>query len=71
MLLCSIRLKDVKMEVAMETAEASDEPMRSVEKCACPQGYTGMSCEVRLRGGELVDISGFNLKSLEIICISF
>ncbi|XP_064605903.1 laminin subunit alpha-2-like [Liolophura sinensis] len=39
------KLKDVKLEVAMETAEASDEPMGSVEKCACPEGYTGMSCE--------------------------
>ena len=38
--------------VVMETAsenELNTEPAVEVEQCICPEGYDGLSCEVRLQ----------------------
>ena len=43
-----ISLKDVRMEIA-ENRLVGGRPTRAyeVEECNCPQGYTGLSCQVR------------------------
>ena len=42
----SARLTRVKLESAVEMTEAVADPALSVEQCQCPEGYTGMSCEL-------------------------
>ena len=40
------QLTQVEMESSEETNEAVDDPALSIEQCQCPEGYTGMSCEL-------------------------
>ena len=39
------RLKDVFLDTA-SAGSTSDVIMSGVEKCSCPRGYSGLSCEV-------------------------
>ena len=39
------RLKDVFLDTA-SAGSTSDVMMSGVEKCSCPRGYSGLSCEV-------------------------
>lgn len=42
------RITDIRMDVAVPEASGS-QPALEVEQCACPQGYRGPSCQVRLQ----------------------
>lgn len=42
------RITDIRMDVAVPEAGLS-QPALEVEQCACPQGYRGPSCQVRLQ----------------------
>lgn len=41
---CSLR--DVTLDAVSALSNSSD-TLRTVEKCSCPRGYQGLSCEVR------------------------
>ena len=40
-----VRLKDVLLDTS-SAGSTSDVSITGVEKCSCPRGYTGLSCEV-------------------------
>ena len=40
------RLTEVSMDSATEVTEEAEDPALSVEICACPEGYTGSSCQL-------------------------
>jgi len=40
------QLKQVEMDSSEEQTEAVEDPALSIEQCQCPEGYTGMSCQL-------------------------
>merc|ERR1712106_227086 len=40
------QLTKAEMESAVEMGEAVEDPALNIEQCQCPEGYTGMSCEL-------------------------
>ena len=40
------RLTEVSLDSAIELSEEAEDPALSVERCVCPPGYTGSSCQL-------------------------